>query len=148
HNIESVLLARCSDSEGKLLGTAFRRFAEACRKLEYEVLPQFTDVLVCSNEDAEAAQLLAPGVRVTVYPNSIPYRVAPAREKENAIVFSGNMRYPPNQSAVQYFYRCVWPLVRARWPRLIWKVVGREPEYLPKDLRSDPSVQVVGPVDD
>jgi len=148
HNVESVLLARCGDSHGRLLGTAFKRFAAACRRMECELLPQFTDVLVCSSEDAEEARACAPEVRVTVYPNSIPYCSVPFRSKGNSIVFSGNMRYAPNRSAAQFFHRCVWPLVRKQWPDLTWQLVGRESECLPKELRFDPSVQVIGAVKD
>jgi len=83
-----------------------------------------------------------------IYPNSIPYRALPEGNKSDSVVFSGNMRYRPNQSAVRYFYHSVWPLVRERWPGFVWKLVGRDPECLPAGILQDKSVDVVGAVDD
>lgn len=148
HNIESVLLARYGDAEGRVLGSAFKRLAAACRRLESELLPQFTGLLVCSDADAHQVRCRAPGVAVTVYPNAIPYRELPTRNKSNAIVFSGNMQYRPNLYAAEYFHDRIWPLVRKVWPEVKWQLLGKNPQYLPASIQQDTSVEVVGPVED
>ena len=43
------------------------------------------------------------------------------------VVFSGNMEYHPNLTAVRFFRREIWPHLRARWPSLIWRLVGKNP---------------------
>jgi hypothetical protein len=100
----------------------------ASLKLERTWLPRFSEVLAASESDAERARAIAPGARVTVYPNALPRTPLPAGADEDAIVFSGNMEYHPNISAVRFFRREVWPLLRERWPGLVWRLIGKNPE--------------------
>lgn len=148
HNVESVLLDRCRRSEGLLLAAAFKRFAAACGRMERELLPQFTDLLVCSEDDARLVTECSPASKVTVYPNAIPYRHIPVRNKSNSIVFSGNMRYRPNLYAVTWFHKSIWPEIQNECPKVTWELIGKNPEYLPLSVRQDPSVQIIGPVED
>ena len=46
-------------------------------------------------------------------------------EKQDVVVFSGNLEYHPNIMAVRFFRREIWPLLRARWPELVWRLVGK-----------------------
>ena len=71
---------------------------------------------------------IAPGPASTVYPNALPLFRCPPRADDEAIVFSGNLEYHPNRSAVRYFRREIWPLLRERWPELVWRLVGKNPE--------------------
>ena len=51
-------------------------------------------------------------------------------------------------SAVRFFRREVWPRLRERWPGLVWRLVGKNPEAVPRSPRGDPRIEVVGPVED
>ena len=56
--------------------------------------------------DATRARAIAPGTRVSVYPNAIPFTPQPAGAdpaEPPAVAFSGNFEYHPNQSAVRFF---------------------------------------------
>ena len=64
------------------------------------------------------------------------------------MVFSGNMEYHPNRSAVRFFRREVWPLLRERWPRLVWRLVGKNPEAVREFTSGDPRIEVRGAVAD
>src|SRR5207249_5012557 len=68
-------------------------------------------------------------------------------EAEEAIVFSGNMEYHPNVSAVGFFRSEVWPQLRARWPGLVWRLVGKNPQAVRRFTSGDSRIQVVGPVE-
>jgi glycosyltransferase involved in cell wall biosynthesis len=116
--------------------------------LERTWLPRFSEVLTASQIDAERARAIAPGARVTVYPNALPLTPLPARANEDAIVFSGNMEYHPNISAVRFFRREVWPLLRERWPGLVWRLIGKNPEAVKRFTSGDARIQVEGQVDD
>ena len=105
HNIESVLDERCAQVESGATAWAHRVFSRAALKLERTWLPRFSEVLTASQIDAERARAIAPGARVTVYPNALPLTPLPPRANEDAIVFSGNMEYHPNISAVRFFRR-------------------------------------------
>ncbi len=59
-----------------------------------------------------------------------PALVAPAKELAKqgaAIVFTGQMDYPPNVAAVEYFTLAVMPLIRAQRAGAAFHIVGRAP---------------------
>jgi hypothetical protein len=148
HNIESVLHERCATAEDGAAGFAHRVFAQASRQMEVDWLPRYGQVLAASEEDASAARVIAPGARVAVYPNAIPECPPPQRVDHEAVVFSGNMEYHPNRSAVRFFAREIWPRLRAEWPRLVWRLVGKNPGAVTQFTAGDPRIEVVGPVED
>ena len=148
HNIESVLHQRCAEIESGATAWAHRVFHRASLKLERTWLPRFSEVLTASESDAERARAIAPGARVTVYPNALPRAPLPPKTNEDAIVFSGNMEYHPNISAVRFFRREVWPLLRERWPGLVWRLIGKNPEAVRRFTSGDARVEVEGPVED
>ena len=148
HNVESVLHARCAQVEGGAVGLAHRIFGNASAAFEAEWLPRFGEVLAPSASDARAVELLAPGARLRVYPNAIPWTPAPPKTEEHVIVFSGNLEYHPNLSAVRFFARDVWPRLRDRWPQLVWRLVGKAPGAVAKLVAGDPRIQLSGPVED
>jgi glycosyltransferase involved in cell wall biosynthesis len=148
HNIESRLHARCAASEPYAPALAHRVFEQASLKFERQWLPQFTQVLATSNFDAAAARAIAPCANVHVYPNAIPRRSAPDESVRNGIVFSGNMEYHPNRSAVRFFGRDIWPRLRAAHPGLIWRLVGKNPDAVSGFIKGEERVEVTGEVED
>jgi len=148
HNIESVLHERCAQAEGPAAGWAHRVFREASLNLEREWLPRFSCVLTTSRQDAEIAKEISPQSRISIYPNAIPRTPLPARAEENAIVFSGNMEYHPNRSAVRYFRHEIWPLLRDRWPDLRWRLVGKNATAVYPFIQGDSRIEVRGEVED
>jgi glycosyltransferase involved in cell wall biosynthesis len=148
HNVESVLHARCAAACGGVAGFAHGVFGRAALELEREWLPRFTRVLAASEEDACALRAIAPGICAAVYPNAIPFAPLPPRGNDDAIVFSGNMEYHPNVSAVGFFRAEVWPLLRERWPGLVWRLIGRNPQAVARYTAGDPRIEVAGPVED
>lgn len=148
HNIESVLDQRCAEVESGARAWAHGVFSRASLKLERIWLPRFSEVLTASESDAKRVRAIAPGARVTVYPNALPPTPLPPRANEDAIVFSGNMEYHPNISAVRFFRREVWPLLRERWPGLVWRLIGKNPEAVRRFTSGDARIQVEGQVDD
>jgi hypothetical protein len=123
-------------------------FSRASRELERTWIPRYSLVLATSARDAAALSDLVPAASVSVYPNAIPQTPLPARVDEEAIVFSGNMEYHPNRTAVEFFRERVWPDLRGRWPALVWRLVGRNPEAVHRLTSGDSRIQVIGPVED
>lgn len=148
HNIESTLHQRCAESEGRATAFAHRVFRDASLELERIWLPRYTQVLAVSESDADLARGIAPGARISVYPNAIPLPPLPRGDDEEVIVFSGNMEYHPNRSAVRYFRREIWPLLREQWPRLIWRLVGKNTHSVRQFTSGDGRIEVQGQVDD
>jgi len=151
HNVESVLHARCAAVESPAAGFAHRVFERASLHLERAWLPRFSEVLAASAADAATVRAIAPAARVRIYPNAIPWTPAPRpalRGQEQVVVFSGNMEYHPNLSAVRFFRAEVWPRLRAEWPGLVWRLVGKNPEAIQPLVAGDARIEVRGPVDD
>jgi glycosyltransferase involved in cell wall biosynthesis len=148
HNIESVLHERCAAVEGGAAGFAHRVFALASRNLERRWLPRYSEVLVTSGSDAEHVRQIVPAARVVVYPNAIPAIAQPARTDEEVIAFSGNLEYHPNRGAVRFFRQEVWPHLRKEWPRLVWRLIGKNPAAVRQWTSGDPRIETTGPVDD
>lgn len=148
HNVESVLHARSAEVAPGADRFAHRVFARAAFRLESALLPCFSQILTASASDAELALKRAPRARVTVYPNAIPLPPLRSMRRDEAVVFSGNLGYHPNISAVRFFRRQVWPRLRQRWPALVWRLVGKNPEAVRRWTSRDPRIEVRGPVCD
>ncbi len=148
HNVESHLHQRCARVESHTAAFAHHVFHYACLELERQWLPRFSSVLTPSSEDARRARDIAPAASVSVYRNAIPPVSLPLRVNEEVVVFSGNMKYHPNQSAIRFFRHQVWPQLREQWPKLVWRLVGKNPEAIRHLVAGDPRIQVLGPVDD
>jgi glycosyltransferase involved in cell wall biosynthesis len=148
HNIESAWHRTLADSESGLRSWALRRFATACVTLERRWLPKFDSILATSTNDAELARRLAGATSVSVYPNALPQTPQPPRLERPEIVFSGNLEYPPNISAVRFFHERIWPLLKTRWPELRWRIVGKNPEAIRPFVAGEPRIQVTGFVED
>ncbi|PWU08217.1 MAG: hypothetical protein C5B51_08210 [Terriglobia bacterium] len=148
HNIESVLHRRSAELETGAERFAHRLFAEAAQALEKKWIPLFSRVLTPSAEDRDAVLAQAPGACVTVYPNAIPLPPLPVGTRDEAIVFSGNLEYYPNLSAVRFFRNEIWPRVRSEWPAVSWRLVGKNPQAVRQWTAGDARIEVAGPVDD
>lgn len=151
HNLESELHRSCAGAEGGAAGFAHSVFGRACLDLEREWLPRYSEVLAASREDAERAQAIAPTARISVYPNAIPAAPMPPpadAAEPPAVAFSGNLEYHPNLAAVSFFRREVWPRLRTSWPKLVWRLIGKNPHAVRNFTSGDPRIQVTGPVED
>jgi glycosyltransferase involved in cell wall biosynthesis len=148
HNVESVLHARCAATEGGATAAAHRVFQGVSEKLERALLPRFSLVLATSQADAKIVRTIAPHATVAIYPNALPAKALPEAGDEEAVVFSGNMEYHPNFTAVRFFRREIWPQLRERWPRLVWRLVGSNPAAVRRFTEGDERIEVAGSVPD
>ena len=148
HNVESVLHARCAEVESRATAppTAFSKSrrrnwsAPGCRAFRWCSPPRRPTPISPAPS--------RPRPRVAVYPNALPPTPLPPAGDEEAIVFSGNMEYHPNLTAVRFFRREVWPRLRERWPNLVWRLVGKNPGAVQRYTAGDPRIEVAGPVED
>ena len=144
HNIESHFYERRAEVAGGAFARVLAGFGEQNRRLEAERLPRFDAVLTTSA--ADAARIEHP--RKIVYPNAIPERPQPARGDEPVVAFSGNMEFPPNLTAIEWFRDAVWPVVVERHPEARWRLIGKNPAAAERLLRGVGNVQIAGAVED
>jgi polysaccharide biosynthesis protein PslH len=147
HNIESTWHSGCSKVARWPHSLAHEVFCRAASDLERHWLPRYSLLLATSEQDACRIREIAPRTSVAVYPNSIPLIDCAPREEGDLIVFSGTLEYEPNRTAVRYFAERIWPALRAKWPSLQWKLVGRNPEAVQRYVRGDPRIVCTGPID-
>ena len=151
HNIESELHQTCAGADGGAAGFAHSVFRWASLDLERDWLPRYSLILAASEKDAARARAIAPSAQVSVYPNAIPFTPLPSCAgpgEPQVVAFSGNLEYHPNLSAVRFFQSEVWPYLRRRFPDLVWRVIGKNPQVVKNFTCGDPRIQVTGPVDD
>jgi hypothetical protein len=127
HNVESELLRRSAEVESGPAALLFRRFAAQCAVLECKWVPEFDTVLSPS-----------------AFPNTIPYVERPSVAREHEIAFSGNLEYQPNQVAVRWFAREIWPILRAADPELGWRLIGKNEHAIRRYI--GPGIVATGPV--
>jgi polysaccharide biosynthesis protein PslH len=148
HNVESLLHAGAAGVEGWPVSALMRRFQAVCRTMEERWLPRYGLLLTASEEDGTRVRPMAGKARVLAYPNAIPFHPQPEANPEEAVVFSGNLAYHPNQSAVRWFRERVWPPLRKSHPQLQWRIVGKNPDGVAPFVRQDPRIILTGPVPD
>lgn len=71
-----------------------------------------------------------------------------AVEDPRRVVFVGSMDWFPNQQAIRYFAKDVWPIVRKARPDATLQVVGRTPPADIEALSGQDGIEVVGKVPD
>jgi sugar transferase (PEP-CTERM/EpsH1 system associated) len=153
------LVDACSGHLGAAAGIARMRFrwlmrAETKRLARYEceVVAAADLSLATSQRDVEAV-LRSPyyiSGEPKVLPNGVDtayFRPGPPHSHRR-IVFVGDLRYPPNEEAVLWFSRRVFPLVLRQHPDAEFLVVGVNPSRTVIELGRDSHITVTGRVDD
>ena len=153
HNIEFDL-ARQQAADN--LGAARRVYnAVNWRKVRHEELTtwrRFDGVAFCSDTDEARALSLVPRLRSRVVPNAVDLEYFARRGDDpppdgRTVMFFGAIDYFPNEEALRYFVRDVWPRIEREQPQARLKIVGRRPTPEVLSYRG-PRVEVTGEVDD
>lgn len=94
-------------------------------ELERRVPRLFDICWVSALEDADAVAALS-GVRPTVVPNGcIPVSDPSPYRPDGALLFLGDMRYPPNEDGILAFVETVWERLKEVYPNLTLHIIGR-----------------------
>ena len=148
------------DSEKWLIYSRVRKFPLSLvywlegmklRRAEKRLAQQF-DLCTCTTR-AERATFDGFGTSVPSgwFPNGVDseyFAPVDAPYDNDLISFVGRMDYFPNQQAMFWFCRDVWPLLRREYPDLRLQIVGANPSRDVKALADEPNVTVTGSVDD
>ena len=131
-----------------LYGLEYRKL----RSFEGPYAQKFDKVLLISPHDLKAIEHDPPVEKTFFSPHGVSFEhfmADPGIEKDpRSIIFTGNMGYAPNVDAARYFYEDIFPLVRAKIPKVQWSVVGTEPAPEISKMAEDPAVTVTGRVPD
>lgn len=155
HNVESEIWKRYYEAEMSAIKRGYY-WLQWKRMYAFEKLTcsQFDGVVTVSQHDSET---LGREFRLKNVLGDVPTGVDTEyfrplerkRRKENHLVFIGAMDWIPNEEAVLYFVKEIYPRIRAQIPKVTFTVVGRNPSKKLLELQeSDPSIHVTGTVAD
>jgi glycosyltransferase involved in cell wall biosynthesis len=128
----------------------WRLRAARSRWLEKRWYGELDRVVVFSPDDAHALARSVPPDRLAAVPlgvdlERLSYRPEP---QPGRIVFTGNMSWPPNVDAAEYFVRESFPQIRRQRPEASFWIVGACPSRRVEALAGMAGVKVTGTVPD
>jgi glycosyltransferase involved in cell wall biosynthesis len=157
-NVDHVLLeqeAKSLRQSGRSAGTELLRIAASLRSQEAS-LPRHVDAFWATSPEDETALTKLTDCRIPGYviPNGVDVAMRPFDNREvkassSTLLFCGSLDYLPNREGLQWFHDSIWPRVRASRPDARLRVVGRgaaRDDF--ESVRSDPSVEFIGEVED
>lgn len=152
HNIEYELGKQTASAGASVVRRAYS--ALDWRKVRSEELRSWSKLDGCtltSERDREILLADAPTTRTAVVPNGVDIEFfhprRPPEPPTDTLLFFGAIDYHPNTDGLRYFLGEVFPLLRARAPRVKLSIVGRRP---PPEILAHrgPDVQITGAVED
>jgi len=154
HNVESTIWERRYRLQKSPGGRVYFRMQwKRMLRFERETCGIFDGIATVSPKDSET---LREGMRLRNVLGDVPAGVdadffspRPQRRRPRQIVFTGSMDWMPNEDAVLYFTREIYPRIKAVVPGAGFTVAGRRPSSRLKVLqKADPSIRITGTVED
>jgi GT2 family glycosyltransferase len=127
-----------------------RAKAQQTRQRELAIMRRVNHVVVQSPVELSILRAELPETPISVFPAlyaRIEASPAPYSARSN-VFFLGGFDHTPNVSAVQWFVKEVWPLVRRQLPDVEFHIVGSNAPPSVLKLGDVPGVKVVGFVPD
>jgi glycosyltransferase involved in cell wall biosynthesis len=152
HNLEHTMFAR-DDGVARSFTDRWTRWIEAraIRSSEERALAFSQVTVTVSDDDRRRALALRPNARVEVVPNSVDLErlplLPPAPPGPPRLLFVGGLDYPPNLEAVTELVEQHLPALRAAFPGLRVRLVGRDGGHDAR-FRGADGVEVIGRADD
>jgi|RhiMetdeSRZDD1v2_1073273.scaffolds.fasta_scaffold02769_3 glycosyltransferase involved in cell wall biosynthesis len=152
HDSLTLLYSRSVKRESRLLKKVPLYLEKRSIAKREQSLRQFCRLIITNSEvDEQVIKSLAPSSRTLTVTNGVDvdYFASPTERREsNKLIFTGVMDYGPNEDAVLYFGKEIFPKVRKNFPAVEFWVVGSGPSLEIRSLASEPGVHVTGRVDD
>ena len=154
HNVEAVIWRRHADTQrNRLLRRLFLAQWRRMREFERAACHRYDAIVAVSPQDRAVIEgdYGAPLVRdIPTGVDTEYFRPSGSMEADPChLVFTGSMDWLPNDDAMRYFARTIFPKIRAACPEASLTIVGRNPfPGLTALTRECPSIRVTGQVAD
>lgn len=146
HNSEALILFRLAESSNSFLARVFYRSqARKMEAFEQRVIKEVHAVLSVSMTELTFFRDLNPNSHFL--PNGIENVLPEQPSREQTILFTGHLAYPPNHNGLLWFLREVWLQITKEHPSLVLKVIARAPSNELREL-GGPQVQFISDADD
>ena len=148
HNCESAMADRRAQVESNPLKKAYLRVqARRWVELEQEICHQFDVNTVVSENDAQLLSSGNPYAHIHIVENGTDtgyFEPASIPVEPKSLIFASSMNWYPNLSAIQFFGREIWPLVKHRCPGVRLYLAGQSPpSWLVRWTKRDPDIILV-----
>lgn len=154
HNVEAMIWKRHYEVNTHPLKKAYLR-GQWLKSAAYEkaACKRFDAVIAVSVEDREMMRREYGVERIWDVPTGVDTEFFRPRgnvqSKPHNLVFTGSMDWLPNEDAIQFFTKEIFPLVKQQVPDATLTIVGRNPYQSLIDLgKRDSSIVVTGRVED
>lgn len=153
HNVEAVIWKRHYEvARNPLWKLISWREYRTVERSERWYLNRADQVLTVSEVDRSYFARLIDPSRIAVIPTGVDaeyFQPALIPEQPGLLIFTGAMDWMPNEDGILYFVHEVLPRIRAEFPIVTLRLVGRSPSARVRALaQSVPGVQVTGRVED
>jgi glycosyltransferase involved in cell wall biosynthesis len=108
-------------------------------------------IITNSKVDEQMITSLAPASKTLTITNGVDlsyFASLSERQESNKLTFTGVMNYGPNEDAVLYFGKEIFPKIKKDFPAAEFWAVGAGPSSEIRSLMSQPGIYVTGRVDD
>lgn len=123
-------------------------FFNYCKIHRYEKVYNKFDSCIVVNEKDKLLLEQDIKIPISVIPNGVDTNYFKNNGSDDEkIVFLGDMSTPPNNDAVRYFVKNIYPKILEDY-EIPFYVVGRNPSYYIKSLADEKHITVTGSVDD
>jgi len=150
HNVESQIWETMAQNTRQILKKWYiNLLAKRLQAYEQQVLNQFDALIALTQHDADELKQMGCVKPLLVLPVGIPLQktISQTPVHSKAVFHLGAMDWQPNQQAMHWFLKEVWPLVHAKVPDAIFYMAGKKMPNTFSAYQSK-SVKVVGEVDD
>lgn len=154
HNVETMIWKRHFEVAVNPLKKAYMK-RQWNRTLAYErsICSQYDAVVAVSADDAAMFEKEFGAKDVGEVPTGVDLefftRQVKRTEHGKQLVFTGSMDWLPNDDAINWFVKDIFPLIRKEIPEVVLTVVGRSPsESIRSIAQADSQIKVTGRVED
>ena len=131
HNIESDMMLRRAQKEESYFKKSFLVLeARNLQKYEYSFCPKYDLNIVVSDLDNKRLLDINKNIRTATIENGVDckYFEHYYRGTNNrGLIFAGSLDWYPNDDAMFYFCREVWPILKNRYRDLSLTIIGKNP---------------------
>ncbi|EKN66448.1 group 1 glycosyl transferase [Neobacillus bataviensis LMG 21833] len=145
----SLNMARRANKETPLLKKILQIESKLLQKYEKKVLESYQKCMLVSENDKNHMGY----ENIVINPNGTFITKTYLQnykefDRENTIVFHGNMNYFPNIEATMNFTKNIWPKIHLKYPNYKLYIVGKDPSPKIQNLDGSNNIVVTGFVED
>jgi glycosyltransferase involved in cell wall biosynthesis len=153
HELQFAAMLQAARLQKALSRGHRRKLLDALVMFNYEIeaLKRFDAIVAMSQEDADAMRKFLPDLDVRISPMAVDtdyFTPQEGKGEPDSMMYTGYYEHYPNEDAVVYFVREIFPLIQRKVPNAKFYIVGSYPSSAVLELARVKNVMVTGRVED